>query len=99
MAFRILPGSLILLVAMGIAAADGHVAAVNAVSGQDFSRFFERHIIGTGGNLAAPDTLRKAGIDSFQFADEFYLRRLPDARPSQQAIFEGLTHSGRSASR
>ena len=49
------------------------LSAVNGVSGKDFAAFFDAHITGSDGQLNIAKTLRKAGIRTEQFSDEFYL--------------------------
>ncbi len=69
----------------------GNLAAVNTVSGADFTRFFDAHITGTDEELDIAATLRKAGIYTEQFSDEFYLNRMSNPSPLQEAIYTGIT--------
>ena len=67
------------------------LAAVNTVSGRDFTGFFDDHIYGTGSTLDIAGILWKAGIVVEQFSDEFYLSRTEDATSAQNRIFTGLS--------
>lgn len=67
------------------------LAAVNTVSGQDFKSFFDAHIRGTVERLDIAATLRKAGMHTEQFSDEFYLSRMSDPSPLQEAVYTGIT--------
>ena len=57
------------------------LAAINTISGKDFAGFFEAHVTGSKEQLKIAAILRKAGINSEQFSDEFYLSRMTN--PSQ----------------
>ena len=70
---------------------DDILAAVNIVSGADFTGFFEAHIMGTEERLEIAATLQKAGIHTEQFSDEFYLSRMSNPSPLQHAIYTGIT--------
>ena len=65
--------------------------AVNSVSGRDFTDFFDAHIAGTQAQLDIATTLRKAGINAEQFADELYLSRVTNPSPLQKDIYDGIT--------
>jgi len=67
------------------------LAAVNTVSGQDFTSFFDAHITGTKERLDIAGTLKKAGLHTEQFSDEFYLGRMSNPSPLQHAIYTGMT--------
>ena len=67
------------------------LAAVNSVSGRDFTGFFADHITGTGVTLDIAEILGKAGIVVEQFADEFYLTRAEHPTELQRKIFAGLS--------
>lgn len=70
------------------------LSAVNAVSGGDFTGFFDAHITGTKEQLDIAAILRKAGIETEQFADEFYLSYMANPSPIQKAIYDGITVPG-----
>jgi predicted metalloprotease with PDZ domain len=67
------------------------LAAVNSVSGKDFTTFFAAHITGSKGRLDIAGILRKAGINTEQFADELYLSRMKSPSPLQDKIYSGIT--------
>ena len=67
------------------------LAAVNSVSGRDFTSFFDDHIFGTGVTLDIAGILAKAGIIVEQFSDEFYLTRTEHPGALQRRIFSGLS--------
>ena len=67
------------------------LAAINTVSGKDFTEFFDTHIMGTEGQLNIAATLRNAGIYTEQFADEVYLSRMSELSPMQEIIYDGMT--------
>lgn len=64
--------------------------AANDVSGSDFTRFFEDHILGTTGTLDVARVLSKAGLNVEQFSDEFYLSHASETSQVQRAIFNGI---------
>ena len=70
---------------------DDILNAINSVSGKDFTGFFDAHITGTKGQLDIPAILRKAGINTEQFADEFYLSRMASPSDLQMTIYNGIT--------
>ena len=70
---------------------DDILAAVNSVSGEDFTHFFDAHISGINGQLDVAAILRKAGINTEQFSDEFYLSRMTNPSPLQKDIYNGIT--------
>ena len=67
------------------------LAAINSVSGEDFTSFFDAHISGSKEQLDITGTLRKAGLNTEQFGDEFYLSRMTNPSPLQKDIYEGIT--------
>ena len=67
------------------------LAAVNSVSGRDFTSFFDDHIFGTGVSLDVAGILAKAGIIVEPFSDEFYLTRTEHPSALQSRIFGGLS--------
>lgn len=67
------------------------LAAVNHVSGNDFTTFFDTHVNGSEGHLDIVGTLRKAGLNVEQIADEFYLSRSEQPTPLQVEIYRGIT--------
>jgi predicted metalloprotease with PDZ domain len=65
--------------------------AVNSVSRKDFADFFDAHITGTHEQLDIAAALRRAGINTEQFADEFYLSRMSNPSRLQKAVYDGIT--------
>ena len=65
--------------------------AINTVSDKDFTRFFDAHISGSKEQLDIAEVLRKAGINTEQFADELYLSRMTNPSPLQKDIYDGIT--------
>lgn len=66
------------------------LAAINSVSGRDFTSFFDAHITGHEQQLDIAGVLRKAGIITEQFSDEFYLSRMGSPSSLQQDIYHGM---------
>ena len=67
------------------------LAAVNSVSGRDFTGFFDDHIFGSSETLDIATILGKAGIDVEQFSDEFYLTHAEHTTELQRRIFVGIS--------
>lgn len=65
--------------------------AINTVSNKDFTSFFDAHIAGSKEQLDIAEVLRKAGINTEQFADELYLSRMKNPSPLQKDIYDGIT--------
>jgi predicted metalloprotease with PDZ domain len=70
---------------------DDVLAAVNHVSGGDFTDFFDAYVKGAEAQLDIAGTLAKAGLSVEQFADEFYLSRAEQPTRLQRKIFRGIT--------
>jgi len=66
------------------------LSVVKEVSGQNFTNFFEQYIIGNSGLPPFEKTLAKVGLRLNQFADEYYINILEQARPQQKALLSGL---------
>ena len=67
------------------------LAAINTISGKDFAGLFEAHVTGSKAQLDIAAILRKAGINSEQFSDEFYLSRMTNPSQLQKKIYDGIT--------
>ena len=69
---------------------DDVLAALNVVSGSDFSEFFDRYIYGAEEMPDIAASLFKAGLIVDQYGDEFYVRRAENPTPEQAAIYNAI---------
>ena len=67
------------------------LAAINSVSGKDFTSMFDAHIRETDEQLDIVGLLLKAGINTEQFSDEFYLSRMTSPSRMQKIVYDGIT--------